>query len=183
MKRELPLARANRLLNTGCVVLVTAGTGDNTNILPVAWQTPVSHAPMLVAVAIAKAHYSHELIADAGEFTINIPGSSMLETVHGCGSMTGRTTDKFKKFGLTKMDAVKTNTSGIEECIGHLECVVEQQVPVGDHTLFIARVEHASIDEEVFDFTREVWKIMGDELLLHHLGGTYYTTSTTLFKL
>jgi flavin reductase (DIM6/NTAB) family NADH-FMN oxidoreductase RutF len=183
MKREIPITKAGRLLNSGCVTLVTSANETKRNVLTVAWQSPVSHTPLLVSIAVAKTHYSHELISESGEFVINIPSVSMLESVHQVGSLSGRNGDKFDKSGLTVTTSNTVKPVTIQECIGHLECVVEQAVSAGDHTLFISRVTHASADDEFFDLAKSVWNVMGEEFLLHHLGGTFYTGTTTLYKI
>lgn len=72
MKREISLDKANRLLNIGGVVLITAKFGDRDNVTPVAWNVPVSKEPALVAVAIAPERFIYELIEKSKEFAINI---------------------------------------------------------------------------------------------------------------
>ena len=59
--------------------------------------------PVILGIAIAKPRYSHELISATREFVVNLPTSSMVETVDRCGSVSGRDVDKFVEFRLTML--------------------------------------------------------------------------------
>jgi len=155
MKEEIPVSKANRLVNHGSVVLVTSQFKEKSNIITLAWQMPVSHKPMLIAISIAKSHYSHDMVKGSGEFAVNVPNVNLLSQVHYCGTTSGRDTDKFAQSGLTPLPAQKINPPLIAECIGHIEC-------------------------RLFD---GCWKL--DEpraKSLHHLGGNLYTTPDTILE-
>ena len=177
MKTEIPLKRAHRIVNHGPVVLVTAQTGDNPpNIMTVAWITPVSQAPQMVAVSIGNKSYSHSLILESREFVVNVPPASLVKKVVLCGRMSGRDVDKFQETGLTPVPGAVVTPPLIDECTGHLECRVEQTIQAGDHTLFIGRVVKAWAEEGLFD---DIWQIdqQGGEGL-HHLGGRSFAVSS-----
>lgn len=173
MKKEVPLEKAHRLLNIGCVLLVTSAYRDRSNVMALAWQTPLSGRPPLVGIAVAFPHFTGELINKSLEFALNIPGADLLEQVNRCGKISGREVDKFKETGLTPVTAHKVRAPLIEECLGHLECGVVQRYKVGDHFFFVGEVLAASAEEELF--TADCWK-EGVELL-HHLGGKQYYIS------
>jgi flavin reductase (DIM6/NTAB) family NADH-FMN oxidoreductase RutF len=105
MKEEIQISKANRLINHGSVILVTSHFEGKSNIITLAWQMPVSHSPMLVAIAIAKTHYSHEMIQNGSEFVINVPNMALLSQVHYCGSISGRKANKFEQSSLTPLPA------------------------------------------------------------------------------
>ncbi len=42
--------------------------------MSLAWQTPVSSQPSLVGIAVARTHFTAELIAQSREFVLNVPG-------------------------------------------------------------------------------------------------------------
>lgn len=174
MKEEIPISKANRLINHGSVILVTSYFEGKSNIITLAWQMPVSHRPMLVAISIATTHYSHDMIKNSNEFVINVPNVDLLPQVHYCGTISGREVDKFEQSGLTPLPARKVKPPLISECIGHIECKVQSVSLTGDHSLFIGKVLAASVEAELFD---GCWK--PDEpkaKTLHHLGGNLYTT-------
>jgi flavin reductase (DIM6/NTAB) family NADH-FMN oxidoreductase RutF len=173
MKKNIPLDVANRLINPGPVVLVTCQNKGKPNVMTVAWQTPLSIRPVLVGVSIAPGRYSHYLIAESREFVVNVPPRDLYRQVHGCGTVSGRDADKFVVFGLTPIPGSRVSAPLIEECIGHLECVVVNTFIVGDHTLFVGEVLSASVEEGAFE---EVWKVdLPSAKTLHHLGGDFYT--------
>lgn len=171
---EIPVRRGNRLLNPGCVALVTAAHGGRTNFMPAAWTTPVSHEPPLCAVAIAPKRFTHDLIARSGEFGLSIPGLALAEKVRRAGDISGADVeDKFAAVGLTAEQGTRIRAPKIAECLGHLECVVEQSVTAGDHTIFVGRIVAAFASKDAFD---ETWRLPGDRNLhpLHHLGGPWF---------
>ncbi|MCM8765332.1 MAG: flavin reductase family protein [Candidatus Omnitrophica bacterium] len=178
-KVEVPLKRANRLINHGPVVLVTAKYKDKTNIVTLAWTTPVSHNPPLVAICIHKDHFSTELIRGSGEFVINIPAENLLEKVQGCGTVSGREVDKFRKFSFTPLSARKVNPPLIGECLGHLECRVREIYPAGDHFLFLGEVLYAQVEEGIFGEILNIEKVK----TLHHLGANFYTRPERIIKI
>jgi len=171
-KKCIPLKRANRLINDGGTVLVTARLGEKTNIITLAWQMPVSSSPPMAAISVAPSRYSHELIAQSGEFVINVPSFSLLKAAVYCGTVSGRDEDKFRGAGLTREPAQIVSAPLIAECIGHLECQVVKQISAGDHTLFLGEVVAASAAEDLFD---QVW-LVDDERAktIHHLGGEFF---------
>ncbi|MBT9130905.1 MAG: Flavoredoxin [candidate division WS2 bacterium] len=178
MEVEILLARANRLINHGPVVLVTSQYKDKTNIVTLAWVTPVSHNPPLVAICIHKNHFSHELIKESKEFVINVPGEDLIEKVHACGTVSGREVDKFQKFGLTPIKAKKVSPPLIAECFAHLECKVEKIYPGGDHSIFLGEVVYVQVEEGLFSEFLDVEKVK----TLHHLGANLYTTPARIIK-
>lgn len=178
MKIVLPLKWANRLINHGPVVLVTSKYRDKTNIITLAWTTPVSHNPPLVVICIHRNHFSAELIRSSKEFVINIPDENLLKKVQGCGMVSGREVDKFKKFNFTSLPAKKVKSPLIGECFGHLECKVREIYPAGDHLIFLGKVLCVEVNEGLFTEVLDLNRIK----TLHHLGGPYYTTTSKVIK-
>lgn len=170
MKKEVPVNKAHRLINTGCVLLVSSGYKDRNNVMTLAWQTPVSANPLLIGIAVVTSHFTTELINESEEFVLNIPGDELLEQVNECGKVSGRDVDKFKEIDITPVQGQKVKAPLIEECLGHVECRVVEKHQIGDHIFFVGEVVAASADEDLF--ISSVWK--EDAKLLHHLGGNQY---------
>lgn len=179
MKKEIPIQKSNRLINSGQVVLVSSCYKDKANIITLAWNTPLSHNPALLGISIAKTHLSNELIKASKEFVVNVPDLKLLDKVIYCGTHHGHKIDKFKDSGLTAEKANRlTKAPLIKECIGHLECALRDVKEVGDHTLFIGEVVFASAEENIFS---EVWDI--DKVkLIYHLGGKDFASSDKAIK-
>lgn len=107
MKVSVPISLANRLINSGNVILVSSAYEDKKNIITIAWHCPVSIKPPVLAIAVGKSRFSAELIAKAGEFIVNIPSWKLFEAVLFCGTYSGREIDKFKEAKLTPEKAKK----------------------------------------------------------------------------
>jgi flavin reductase (DIM6/NTAB) family NADH-FMN oxidoreductase RutF len=155
-------------------VLVTCNddTGK-TNIVTLAWHTPISRKPPLYGISISPKRYSHALIEKSKEFVINFIPYALVEAAQFCGTNSGRLTDKLCKTGLTLAPTKKVSTPLIKEGYAHLECTVVKSISFGDHTLFIGEVIAASADENAFK----------NELLrtdqvhpLYYIGDNAYTT-------
>lgn len=174
MKIDIPLNKANRLINSGQVVLVSSAYKDKLNIITLAWNMPLSHKPPLLGISVAKTHLSSELIEKAEEFIVNVPSLDILDKVIYCGRHSGRDVDKFREAGLTPKKANRlTLTPLVGECIGHLECYLRDIKEVGDHNLFLGEVICASAEEDLFLDTWQVDKVK----LIYHLGGRFFTSS------
>ena len=141
MKIEVEKTAASRLINCGELILVTAGHKDKVTITPCAWHMPISKSPAALGVALAKKHFSSELIKKSGEFAINIPDWPLLDRVIDCGKCSGREVDKFKKINLTKVKGCAISKAPlVGECIGNIECTLLDIKDVGDHFIFIGEI-------------------------------------------
>lgn len=155
-------------------VLVTCNDSKGkTNIITLAWHTPISSHPPLYGISIAPKRYSHALIQERKEFVINFIPYSLVEAAQYCGTHTGKTTDKTCNTGLTLTPSKKLSTPLINEGYAHLECTLAETLSLGDHTLFIGEVVAVSTDENAFK----------DELLrtdlihpVYYIGENAYTT-------
>jgi len=117
------------------------------NIITVAWHMPVSHEPMLYAIAIGKTRFSAELIDISKAFVVNfIPKTMEKEAVY-CGTNTGKHIDKFEKTKLTKEESRSIDCPRIKEALGFLECEVINQIDAGDHIIFIGNVVNAELNK------------------------------------
>jgi flavin reductase (DIM6/NTAB) family NADH-FMN oxidoreductase RutF len=155
-------------------VLVTCNDeAGKTNIITLAWHTPISRTPPLYGISIAPKRYSHRLIEKTKEFVVNFLPYSLVKAAQFCGTHSGRSTDKLRSTGLSLLPAKKLSTPLIKEGYAHLECTLIKSVPLGDHTLFVGEVVAVSADENAFK----------DELLrtnrvhpLYYIGNNAYTT-------
>ena len=57
-----------------------------------------------------------------------------------CGSISGRTVDKYAKAQLRTRPADKVKVPLIEVCLATLECRLVAQHEVGDHILFVGEI-------------------------------------------
>ena len=154
------------------VLVSCIGNTGKPNITTLAWAMPASNNPPLLAISIAPGRHSHKLIEETGEFTVNIPTLETLQAVYACGSLTGRSFDKFKKANLTPIPAKKVKAPAIRECIAHLECEVDGQLTVGDHTIFIGNILEAYADIGVYT---DAGYDLKRARMLYHVGGNNFS--------
>ncbi|MFX0101423.1 MAG: flavin reductase family protein [Candidatus Hodarchaeota archaeon] len=152
-------------------ILVTSKSGNEENIVTLAWTSPLSRNPPLQGIAISPKRHSHDLIKESRKFIINIPDRKIIGSVVDCGRSTGRNVDKFEKFNLTPLPSLKLGDDGpsrIAECAVHVECEVKEMVETGDHTLFIGEVVSCSVNS---DLVKNGLYIPNKMEIPYHLGG------------
>ncbi len=174
-KVEVDLSFFHRLLHPKLVVLVTCidPLKGTTNIITLAWTTPISHQPPLLLLGIGPKRYSHELISETKEFVVNIPTMDIVKETLFCGRRTGRIHDKFKETGLTPLPAKMVRPPIIKECVAHVECKLHQQISIGDRTLFVGEVLTAYVNEGVFPNNQfDIKKVK----LIYHAGEDDFAT-------
>lgn len=173
MKREISIDAAHRLISAGPLALVTSFHRGDMNVMTAGWFSPVSYRPVLVGLSVHQATMTHDLIKKGGEFALNIPTWGMIRQVKFCGAISGRDQNKMRATGLHEEGPRHIRPILIQECIAHLECAVVNAVTPGDHTIFIAEVVSAQVEEEAFD---ETYLLRERDLRpLHHLGGERYS--------
>jgi len=175
MKMEkIDVKDSHRLINAGSVILISCRYNEMKTVTPIAWHAPVSGSPKLFGVAVAKKHFSMELIERSGSYCINLPEYSLLEQVKYCGSVSGRNTDKFTESGLTYADCTDIDNIYIPECIARIECEIQEIIPLGDHNLAVGLVRSAWCNEGTMtdNETVDIRKYS----LVQHLGGEFFGT-------
>ncbi|MDD4954610.1 MAG: flavin reductase family protein [Candidatus Omnitrophica bacterium] len=176
MKIEINKQNASRLINCGPVILVSSGYKGRKNITTCAWSMPLSKNPPLLGVALAKKHFSSELIKLSSQFVINVPEWALLDKVMLCGSVSGRNMDKFKESGFTPEKAHSlSDAPKITECAASLECMLVDSKETGDHYLFTGEITYAEAKNNLF--VNDFWDTNKAELIFH-LGGKFFFKSS-----
>ena len=135
------------------VVLVSCGDGVRKphNLVTVAWCGIVCSEPPQLSIALRPERYSYGIIRELGEFVVNVPRASMAAAVDSCGVVSGRTVDKFARYGLTPQRASAVAAPLVAEAPINLECRVEKFLELGSHDLFIGRIVAVDVDAELVD--------------------------------
>lgn len=108
--KKINLPQASMLTSPNPVSLVCTEKPDgSTNLATVSWWTYLSFNPGMIAYAMAKTSYSGEMVRDNKKVILTIPGKEIDDAVMGCGSTTGRDTDKASQFGI-KLAEVEGST-------------------------------------------------------------------------
>jgi flavin reductase (DIM6/NTAB) family NADH-FMN oxidoreductase RutF len=122
--------------------VVTARDGKRSSGLVATYASSVSLVPDLprVTIALAKHHYTHELIKASGAFAMHLVDDTQIDWVWRFGIPTGRDVDKFQGLATT------IGTSGspiLEGAPAWIDCRVETRLDTGDRTIFLAEVLNA----------------------------------------
>lgn len=107
------------------ILLVTTTKRGKPNVMTIGWGLigELWGLPMFAAF-VRPSRYTHKLIQEVGDYTVNIPARGMDRVVAACGSVSGRGVDKFKENGLRLVASRRVKSPIIEQCIAHLECKV-----------------------------------------------------------
>ena len=173
MRRSLSEHDARRFIVAGPVALLTTKWRGVPDVMPVAWSMPVSAEPPLVGVMVHPSRHSHDMIRWSEEFALNFPSPELLNHVAYFGSVSGRSVGKLDVSKLPTFAARKVEAPLLDGCVAWVECGVEDAIRLGDHTLFVGRVQAVSADDDAFN---ETWLLEGEARPLHYLGGLLYAT-------
>jgi flavin reductase (DIM6/NTAB) family NADH-FMN oxidoreductase RutF len=132
-------------------VMVTCGDMDKSNIITIAWTGIINTRPPMTYISVRKSRYSHDIIAERGEFVINLAGADMVKALDYCGVRSGRDADKFAETGLTKEAAAVTAAPMIAESPVSIECRVTEIKELPSHDMFMAEIVAVHVDEKYVD--------------------------------
>jgi flavin reductase (DIM6/NTAB) family NADH-FMN oxidoreductase RutF len=141
--QELPLSEVYQLLEPGPVVLLTTAHGGQKNVMTMSWHTMVEFVPPMMACVVSNGDYSFAALMAERECVIAIPTVDLASIVVKVGNSSGRTVDKFKKFGLTPRPAEFVTPPLVAECFANLECRVVDTSLVEKYNLFVLEVVKA----------------------------------------
>ncbi len=140
--KKLSLPQASRLTSPNPVTVICTHKPDGSpNLATVSWWTYLSFNPDMIAFAMAKTSYTGERVRQSGKAILTIPGAAIAEAVMGCGSTTGRDTDKVSKFGI---ELAQVEGSDIQIPLHSrvaIQCSLKEYHETGDHYLYICNVE------------------------------------------
>ena len=146
--KKINLAQASALTSPNPVTVVCTERPDGgTNLATVSWWTYLSFRPNMIAYAMAKTSYSGEMVRRTGKVTVTIPGAEIAEAVMGCGSTTGRDTDKASRFAIEMAEVEGSSIRIPRHSRMAMVCSLKEYHEVGDHYLYLCDVEQVYGDE------------------------------------
>lgn len=140
--KKLTLPQASRLSSPNPVTVVCTQKPDGSaNLATVSWWTYLSYNPDMIAFAMAKTSYSGEMVRASKEVILTIPGAEIADAVLGCGSTTGRDTDKVSRFNIQLAQVEGSSIQIPLHSRVAIVCNLKEYHEVGDHYLYICNVE------------------------------------------
>jgi flavin reductase (DIM6/NTAB) family NADH-FMN oxidoreductase RutF len=127
---EYAAETTKKLKNLGLLLVSTDKRGKNNvmtigwGLIGVFWEKPV------FLVSVRPTCYTHGLIEETGEFTINVPHQDMKEIVRYCGDVSGRKHDKLSECKLKVLRSKEVRPPIIQQCTLHYECRVIHKIDV-----------------------------------------------------
>lgn len=137
------------------VVLITTG-GQQPNVMTCNRILSCSAEPPRLAISVRPGRYSHSQIRESGEFVVNIPTPQQSTLVDYIGVVTGQKEDKIAIAGLKLSPALKVKTPLLADCPVNIECIVEREIELGSHTMFIGFVQAVHAEESLLDENGDV---------------------------
>ena len=128
------------------IIAIAKDRKGKANPVTLGWTMIASYEPPMMAIAVAKTHYSIKTIRHSKCFTIAFPSAQMAEAALFFGSRSGRDTDKFAEFGCKTLPAKKIDSVLLADAVANFECKLESQMSVGDHIIFVGKIVASHIN-------------------------------------
>ncbi len=141
--KDLPLSEVYQFIEPGPVVFLTTSQKGRPNVMTMSWHMMVDFTPPLIACVVSAGDFSFAALRATRAAVIAIPDAKLAEKVVGIGNCSGRDTDKFATFGLTRLPAECVTAPLIAECFVNLECRVADTRLVNKYNLFVLEVVKA----------------------------------------
>ncbi len=171
--------KPGNMLNPVPVVMVTcADKSGRANILTIAWTGTVCSDPPMLSISVRPERYSYPMIAETGEFVVNLVTEQMVRACDYCGVTSGRDVDKFIETRLTPLDMAEVAVPGIAESPVCLGCRVTERKSLGSHDLFLAEIVEVQTDEAYMDANGRF--MMNETGLVMYSHGEYFAMGRKL---
>jgi flavin reductase (DIM6/NTAB) family NADH-FMN oxidoreductase RutF len=130
------------------VIAIAKDKNGKANPITLGWTMIVSGEPPMMAVAVAKTHYSIETIRHSKCFTIAFPSSEMADAALFFGSKSGRDADKFAEYDCNTEEAKAIDSVLLVDAVANFECTLESETDAGDHIIFVGKVVRSHVNTE-----------------------------------
>ena len=142
--KKLKISKAFTLMEPGPVVFVSTHDGQHDNLMTISWTMVMDFTPRF-AITTGPWNFSYAALRKSRECVIAIPAADQIDRVVGVGTCSGADTDKFAKFGLTRMKGRHVRAPLIRECLANIECRVVDII--GRHGIVVLEGLAAYVDD------------------------------------
>jgi flavin reductase (DIM6/NTAB) family NADH-FMN oxidoreductase RutF len=122
------------------IYLLTASHDGRINGMMASWVSQISYEPPLIAVAVHKNRFSHELIEKSGRFALHVLREEQKKLVAKFMGSEPET-----KFSGIEWQPGQTGCPILKDCVACFECTLRTSIEPGNHTLFIGEVVDAQV--------------------------------------
>ena len=130
--------------------IVTSHAGGCDNAMAVAWHSAVSREPPLYVISISPERFTHGMLLESGEFTVNFMPADQAELVALVGGSSGSDVDKFDAFSIDAEPGSQVAAPILATAFAGYECRVVGRHTYGDHDLFIGAIVAVQWEESAY---------------------------------
>lgn len=105
--------------------------------------TPVSLDPPMVSVCVARTSTTWPVLRQVRRLGVSVLGAHQ---EHACRQLSARDRDRFAALSWRSGDGGAVLIDGAS---AWLDCIIEQEIPAGDHDIILLRVADLAADPEV----------------------------------
>ena len=122
------------------IALVSTPDQVRTNAITLSFSMWCSYKPRMLAIAVQNCNYSYECFEAAEEYTVAVPGESLVKPAIVFGTVSGRSIDKIEDTGVALAASATVRVPTLSGSLAALELVKHAQIVTGDHMLVVGRV-------------------------------------------
>lgn len=141
----------NMLYPLPCVLVGVGDIEKESNLITVAWAGTVCTNPPMLSISVKPSRYSHHIIEETGEFTVNLASKNMTKALDYCGVRSGKDVDKWKETNLTPLPCDEIKAPMVAESPVSIECRVKEKLELGSHDMFVAEVLSVHVSTKYMD--------------------------------
>jgi flavin reductase (DIM6/NTAB) family NADH-FMN oxidoreductase RutF len=130
------------------VIAIAKDKDGRANPVTLGWTMIVSGKPPMMAIAVAKKHYSIGTIRHSKCFTIVYPSSEMADAALFFGSRSGRDVDKLAEFDCKTETAQEIDSVMLADAVANFECRLDSETEAGDHIIFVGEIVCSHVNTE-----------------------------------
>ncbi len=170
--------KGSTILSPVPAVIVTSGTALNPCSLTIGWTGIINSRPPKTYISIRPERYSHGVISESREFTINLTTADMAFATDYIGVRSTKNENKLEKMNLELEEGVNVSSPQIKKSPLALECQVFEVVSLGSHDMFMADIVSVLVDEKLLDQNGKL--DMKKAGLLAYAHGEYFKLGSSL---
>ncbi len=150
-------------------LISTVGSDGQVDVMTASWAGIVSKTPPTMAVSLNVNRQTYAQIRETGCFVVNLMPASLAVEADYCGLKSGRDEDKLIGAGLTPVPAMKVAAPLIDESPLNVECVLRDEVELGEYRLLLGEIVEIHAAEKAFNESGSMDALAFDPLV--YLGG------------
>ncbi len=173
--KALDLHMVFRLLGGGQTINISTVSKDGVyDVMTAAWNTLYNMDEPLVV--LDRNHTTSKNILDTHKYVISLPNKELISVLKKAGSAHGKDVgDKFKWAGITPEFTDRFQLPFIKGSLAYFECELSMEKLFDETGILVGKCVNAMVQEELFDFDRNVFD-PGMKQLLHSLDEDNFLT-------